>query len=238
MLVLAGCLAIISRGGSGPSQGTVDVELERIYQDYLAMSGRPDAARLVDLDRQIRRLVPYWNWQGPPAKNKNYREEYETIGVRHALFEPEALAYSGKLLFEAHRLDSKSHRSHTLYATVFGGAEADVDPPSASAAKAYLKEFPTGPFAIDAHLAVAHFYSDLFNVIRAEEAGSSRDYKYDCYKAFIAAGPLGPQRRYAHDQVLEHYGAVLRLRPQLSDVSEWLAEFRRNPGYSWHYCAD
>jgi hypothetical protein len=38
--------------------------------------------------------------------------------------------------------------------------------------------------------------------------------------------------------VIEHYGAVIRARPQLTEVAEWLASFRQDPGYSWHYCGD
>ena len=238
MLLIVASAAALSFG-SGFSQGTTDVELERIYREYRTLASRPEVGRLVALDQRIRRLVPYWNWQGPSADAKNYREAYEVIGVRPMLFEAGSLAYSGKLLFEAHRLNPNSHRSYTLYATVFAEArEADTTPPSPAAAKAYLKEFPRGPFAIDVHLALANFYSDLFNVISAEAAGASRDYKYDCYKEHIAPGALAPQRDYAHAQVIEHYRAVLRARPQLAEVAEWLSAFQRDPGYGWHYCGD
>ena len=236
--VFVACMAVGSIGGTVVSQGTVNVDLEPIYKQYVSLS-RPDAGRLVQLDQQLRRLMPRWNWQGPSASATNYREAYEAIGVQPMLFEADNLAYSGKLLLEAHRLNPNSHRSYTLYATVFADArEADTTPPSPAAAKAYLKEYPRGPFAIDAHLALATFYSDLFNVISEEAAGASRDYKYDCYKEHIMPGPLAPQRDYARAQVSEHYRAVIRARPQLTEVAEWLSAFRREPGHAWHYCAD
>jgi hypothetical protein len=237
-LVVVACLAVGSIGGIALSQGTVNLDLERIYKEYVSLS-KPDAGRLVQLDQELRRLIPYWHWQGPWASTTNYREAYEAIGVRPMLFEPGSLAYSGKLLLEAHRLNPNSHRSYTLYATVFADArEADTTPPSPAAARAYLKEFPRGPFAIDVRLALANFYSDLFNVISAEAAGEARDYKYDCYKEHVMPGPLGPQRDYARAQVIEHYGVVIRARPELTEVAERLSAFRREPGQAWHYCAD
>ena len=152
------------------SRGTHEADLERIYQEYSSSRKRPDVSRLVQLDDQLRRLIPYWNWEGSPASSKNYRPEYSAIGVRPALFEPDSLSYSGKLLLEAHRRDPKSHRRYTLYATVFGAEGEDGNAlPLPTAAKAYLDEFPKGPFAVSAHLAAANFYADLFKVIRAEE---------------------------------------------------------------------
>lgn len=75
------------------------------------------------------------------------------------------LAIRGKLLREAHRLDPKAYRSYTLYSTVFSAeGEAGDEIPSPTAAEAYLKEFPSGPFVVQTHLALAHFYADLFTV--------------------------------------------------------------------------
>jgi hypothetical protein len=219
--------------------GPRDADLERIYQEYSSSRRRPDVSRLVLLDDQLRRLIPYWSWEGSPASSKNYRPEYSAIGVRPTLFEPDSLSYSGKLLLEAHHRDPKSHRSYTLYATVFGAEGEDGNAlPLPTAAKAYLYEFPKGPFAVSAHLAAANFYADLFKVIRAEERREARDYKYECFKKFIAKGPLQPQRIDAQAQAVEHYLALTRLMPKVQTFAEWLADMRNGQSEGWHYCAD
>jgi hypothetical protein len=153
------------------------------------------------------------------------------------LFEPDSLSYSGKLLLEAHQRDPKIQRSYTLYSTVFG-EEEEAGMPSPAAAKAYLQEFPSGPFAFQAHLAIANFYSDLIQVIQEEEAGVPRDYKYDCYQKYIVKGPLPPQRTDAQAQAVEHYLAVTRLMPKVEELAEWLVEIRTGKIGGWHYCAD
>lgn len=220
-------------------QSAPDVELARVYKEYLSLKGKPDVARLVELDQELRRLIPYWSWEGEPASSQNYRPEYQAIGVSRAMFEWDSLVYSGKLLFEAHRLDPRSRRSYTLYSTVFGAAgEAGNSFPSAVAAGAYLQEFPTGPFALYAHLAEANFFADLFKVIQAEEAGEYRSYKYDCFKTYITKGPLPPQRTKAQGIAVEHYLTLTRLRPDIKVFAEWLSDMQKGQSQGWHYCAD
>ena len=234
--VLFVVLAVFGNLLSSESQGAIDAALERIYKEYSSFRGQPDVTRLVLLDQELRRLLPVWSWEGPPALSKNYRSEYKTIGVTPALFEPTLLSYSGKLLLEAHQRDPKIQRSYTLYSTVFGKDE-EGGMPSTAAAKAYLQEFPSGPFAFQAHLAIANFYSDLFQVIREEEAGGPREYKYDCYQKYLK-GPLPPQRTDAQAQAVEHYLAVTRLMPKVKELAGWLAEMRTGKINGWHYCGD
>jgi len=222
---------------SSESQGTVDTTLQRIYKEYSSFRGQPNVGRLVLLDQELRRLFPSWSWDGPPALNKNFRPEYEAIGVTPMLFEPNFLSYSGKLLLEAHQRDPNSQRSYTLYSSVFG-KEEEHGMPSPTAAKAYLREFPTGPFAFQAHLAVANFYSDLFQVIQQEEAGVARDYKYDCYQKYLVKGPLPPQRTDAQAQAVDHYIAAIRFMPKVKLLEAWLADIRTGKVIGWHYCAD
>jgi hypothetical protein len=238
-LLIVLVLALVVAGSllSSVSQGALGRALERIYKEYSSSRGQLNVSRLVLLDQELRRLLPLWTWEGPPALSKNYRSEYETIGVTPMLFEPDSLAYSGKLLLEAHKRDPKIRRSYTLYSTVFG-EEEEGGMPSPQAAKAYLQEFPSGPFAFRAHLALANFYSDLFQVIREEEAGVARDYKYDCYQKYIVKGPLVPQRTDTQAQAVEHYLAVTRLMPKVKELAEWLAEMRTGKINGWHYCAD
>src|SRR5262245_51310464 len=175
LIVLVVVMVVFGNPPSNESQGALDAALERIYKEYSSFRGRPDVGRLVLLDQELRRLLPHWIWEGPSALSKNYRPEYKTIGVTPTVFDGDSLSYSGKLLLEAHQRDPKIQRSYTLYSTVFGEDE-EVGMPSLAAAKSYLQEFPSGPFAFQAHLAIANFYSDLFQVIQEEEAGVPRDY--------------------------------------------------------------
>jgi hypothetical protein len=237
LIVLGVVLAVFGSLLSSESQGVLDTALERIYKEYSSFRGQPDVSRLVLLDQELRRLLPSWSWEGPPPLSKNYRSEYKTIGVTPTLFEPTSLSYSGKLLIEAHQRDPKIQRSYTLYSTVFGEVE-EAGMPSPSAAKAYLQGFPTGPFVFQAHLAIANFYSDLFQVIQEEETGVPRDYKYDCYQKFISKGTLPPQRTNAQAQAVEHYLAVTRLKPKVKELAEWLADMRTGKINGWHYCGD
>lgn len=235
--VLIVVLVVFGNLLSSESQGAIDAALERVYKEYSSFRGQPDVTRLVLLDQELRRLLPIWSWEGPPALSKNYRSEYTAIGVAPTLFEPTLLSYSGKLLLEAHQRDPKIQRSYTLYSTVFG-KEEEAGMPSTAAAKAYLQEFPSGPFAFQAHLAIANFYSDLFQVIRDEEAGVPRDYKYDCYEKYLIKGPLPPQRTDAQAQAVEHYLAVTRLMPEVKELAGWLAEIRTGKINGCHYCGD
>jgi hypothetical protein len=237
LIVLVVVLGVFGNLHSSESQEALDTALQRIYKEYLSFGGKPDVGRLVLLDQELRRLLPRWVWEGPPALSKNYRPEYKTIGVTPTVFDPDSLSYSGKLIVEAHERDPKIQRSYTLYSTVFD-EEEDGGMPSPAAAKAYLQEFPSGPFAFQAHLAIANFYSDLFQVIQEEEAGMPRDYKYDCYQTYIVKGPLPPQRTDAQAQAVEHYLAATRLMPKVEELAEWLAEMRIGKINGWHYCED
>ena len=191
------------------------------------------------LDQELRRLVPHWIWDGPFASSKGFRPIYESIGVTRALFEPELLTYSGKLLVEAHRRDPKVRRSYTLYATVFGeDGEVGHALPSLDAGRAYLREFPTGPFAVHVHLALATFYADLFKVVQRELAGEPRDYKYDCFRAHLSGASLVAQRRRAQEAAVQHLAVVVGIRPEVRMLARWLAEMRAGRSEGWHYCGD
>jgi hypothetical protein len=239
IVIFIAVLAISGARLASYGQTSPDAELARIYNEYSSFRGELDVGRLVQLDQELRRLLPYWSWEGVPASSQNYRPDYEAIGVGRAMFEPGSLVYSGKLLLEAHRKDPRSRRSYTLYSTVFGvEGEAGNSLPSPVVALAYLQEFPNGPFALYAHLATANFFADLFKVIQAEEAGKPRDYKYECFKTYIAKGPLPPQRSRAQAQAVEHYLALTRLRPEVKVFSEWLADMQKGQNQGWRRCAD
>jgi hypothetical protein len=89
LIVLVVVLAVFGNPLSSESQGALDAALERIYKEYSSFRGQPDVSRLVLLDQELRRLIPYWSWEGPSVRSKNYRPEYETIGVTPLMFEPD-----------------------------------------------------------------------------------------------------------------------------------------------------
>lgn len=224
----------------GRAQDVVSVSLNRIHREYVALGNRPDVGRLVLLDQELRRLLPYQSWEGSPVEDSTIRFEYEQLGVKPMLFAGEFLAYSGKLLHEAHAHDPKAYRSYTLYSTVFGagGEHGFSSVPSPGAAEAYLREFPTGPFVVDARVALAGFYADLFKVVRWEEDGEPRNYKYDCFKAYIDATPLAAQRRRAQELAVMHYAALTQLLPSVTHLAHELTELRAGRSSGWHFCAD
>jgi hypothetical protein len=64
-----------------------------------------------------------------------------------------------------HKINPRSpSRSFTLYSTVFPKGEDVGDIPNVEAARAYLREFPEGPFASDVYVDLAHFRDDLYKV--------------------------------------------------------------------------
>jgi len=232
-------VVLILHGPFVQAQDTREAALEYIQREYQVAGGRPDVETLVRLDQQLRALLPHWNWEGKPLSIKANPRNYEDIGVEPAVFEPDVVGYSGKLLREAHAIEPRSHRQFTLYGTVFGiQGETGNQPPNPEAAEAYLKEFPNGPFGLQSHLALGNFQSDLFQVIQGAESGDRENYKYECYRAFVTNAPLSAQRRQAQASAIEHYGALTRLRPDVHEFADWLAQARRGRFEGWHYCAD
>ena len=222
------------------AQDAIATALDRIHREY--SSGPMDTARLVLLDRELRGLIPYYSWQERPSLPATYLQAgYGSIGVRPALFEGVTLTYSGKLLAEAHSNDPHSpFRSHTLYSTIFWReGRRSTDMPSPDAAKAYVNEFPQGPFIVEAHLILAGFYDDLYKVITLEEDGRRTDYKYDCYKTYLTAKPLPEQRQIARESAIRHYERLFELLPLYADLKPHLVGLREDrPTRGWFNCGD
>jgi hypothetical protein len=236
LVIAVTALSVIPEGVA--AQRSVVTALDRLYRQYRAQEGNPDVRTLVLLDQELRRLMPEWVWEGRSADSTGVPTEYEVLGVRPAPFAPEFLSYSGKLLVEAHRLDQTSQREYTLYSTVFGADEAANSLPAPSAAEAYLQEFPAGPFALQAHLALAHFYADVFKVVQGEEVGRPRDYKYDCFQKYIDDTALAVQRTHAQVRAVSHYTVVTHLLPKVERLARELDAMRQGRSSGWNYCAD
>ena len=222
------------------AQDAIATALDRIHREY--SSGPMDTARLVLLDRELRGLIPYYNWQERPWLPATYLQAgYRSIGIRPGLFERDTLTYSGKLLAEAHSNDPNSpFRSHTLYSTIFWReGRRSTDMPTPDAAKAYVNEFPQGPFIVEVHLILAGFYDDLYKVITLEEDGRRTDYKYDCYKTYLTAKPLPEQRQIARESAIRHYERLFELLPLYADLKPHLVDLREDrPTRGWFNCGD
>ncbi len=164
------------------------------------------------------------------------RPGYDVLGLEPAVFDAELLHYTGKVLREAHAIDpNSSARPFTLFATIFPKGEAYVDVPNAAAARAYLREFPEGPFAPDVHLVLADFYDDLYKAIRAGE--SLVDYKRACFGRFITSAPVHAQLESAQRKGLAHYRQGLALRRD-DRARQAMQGLETGTTTGWHFCAD
>ena len=165
------------------------------------------------------------------------RPGYDVLGLAPAVFAPELLAYSGKVLREAHAIDPHSAaRPFTLFSTLFPKGEAYVDVPDTSAARAYLDEFPEGPFAADVHILLADFYDDLYKAIRAGDA--LIDYKRACFGRFVTAAPVEAQLGTAQRAGLAHYRRGLALRPRDGRTRQAMQALETGTTNGWHFCGD
>ncbi len=221
------------------AQDSIATALDRIHREY--STANLDVGRLVLLDQELRDMIPYSDWQERPWLPATYlRFDYADIGIFPGLFERDVLTYSGKLLAEAHvRNPDSPFRSYTLYSTIFGKAgETSNGVPSPDAADVYLREFPQGPFVVDAHLVLAHFYDDLYKLIRLEQTGPRIEYKFDCYERYLTGQPLSEQRQTARESAIRYYELLVELLPRNADQARYLEDLRQERAHGWFYCSD
>ena len=223
------------------AQDATSATLAKLYKEYLALKPAPTVSGLVRLDRQLRDLMPRYTWGGWRSIGAAYLEpRYEDLGVADGMFDRDHLTYSGKLLAEAHALNPRSPlRSHTLYSTIFSpDGESSNNVPSRDRAEEYVREFPTGPFVVEALTILAYVYDDLFKVIKLEETAGRVGYKYDCFAPYLTSQPLADQRRAAQEAGVRAYERLIALRPEISAIKEALSALRNGTTRAWHSCAD
>jgi hypothetical protein len=234
--------AIADQTGAGDRpQDATSLALNRIYREYQELKRVRSVDGLVRLDRQLRDLMPGYTWGDWRLVSAAYLEpRYEELGVNRLLFDGDNLGYSGKLLAEAHALNPRTPlRSHTLYSTIFSpDGETSNNVPSRDRAEAYVREFPAGPFVVEALTIVAHFYDDLFKVIRLEENGGRVGYKYDCFLPYLTTQPLADQRRAAQEAGVRAYERLIALRPEIGRIKDELSALKNGTTTAWHSCAD
>jgi hypothetical protein len=211
--------------------------MAEVFRDFEAAPAPVPVAVLVRIDGRIRTLLRDRPDYRPCESDREliYDERWDAMGVKTGYGED--LTYSGRLLVAAHRTATNSAwRAHTLFATVMGetpwhgmGVMPDI-----TAADAYAKEFPNGPFIADVYRTIADFHKDLYMVLRDRLS----DFKYDCFARYIGSGSRRSQEQRAREIALEYYQRVLRLRPRDDRARTWLDETRKGIVRAWSFCAD
>ena len=229
-----------------PGTGTGG-ELDTIYGEYLA---GPDIQGLVSLDGRIRRLLEEpWRRSRKSIDRSIYKPAWAAIGIDVGHYS-DSLEYSGRLLVEAHRKNPVSElRRFTLFSAVMGERPSHGlgEMPDVNVALRYLKEFPRGPFARDAAIILADFYSDLFKVISALQQNQPHDYKYDCFSKFIEGTDFGGQADRARRLSVAFYNQALADAPagwaETTDLKHRQSvmqsgDLKLIDALGWHFCAD
>jgi hypothetical protein len=217
-------------------KGAVQQGLIAAYQLYQTEKSPKSIKLLVAVDRKIRTLLkarPTYR----PCKDDNdiYNPDWEPMGVH--LSHWGHIVYTGDLLYRAHQRNAYSPwRKHTLFSTIMGITESHLLGlmPDIKAAHRYVTEFPRGPFIEDAHWLIAGFYKDLYMVLRDEH----QDYKYDCFKPYIAQSPSALQAQRAKAKAVASYQLILKLNPTNADAAQILSEVQRGTIKAWSFCAD
>ena len=222
---------------------TYEESLNKIRLEYRALPNTPDVKRLVELDQEIRAIVR----EIKETRNGiiTLSESYRDIGLFFGHYSEE-LEYSGKLLREAHNRNPKSsYRKYTLFATTFGddnnlSGSGDI----IKQAELYLKEFPNGPFAENAHTILGYFYDDLSKILRdfVENKKCTYDYKCGCFESYVTKEPYKKQMKRAIKLAVEHLEKAIAINPASKENTEKreILEMVRDGGGSnvWHSCSD
>lgn len=231
--VVLGLVVCVSAAAIAQAPPSVASTLRRAHGEYVEARTARDVAALARIDGDLRAVMA----ARPFVKAGVLRPGYDALGLVPAPFDVELLAYSGKVLREAHAIDpNSSARPFTLFSTIFPKGEADVDVPDVAAARAYLHEFPEGPFVADVDLLLGYFYDDLYKAIRAGEALA--DYRRACFGRFISSAPVQAQLESAQRSGLAHYRRGLALRPHDMRARHAMQALETGTTNSWHYCAD
>ena len=233
-LVAGGILAWAGAAAAQrPAAASVATRLRHAHEQYLEARAARDVARLAIIDGDLRAVMAIRPYVGYGV----FRSGYEVLGLQRAVFDSELLAYDGSVLREAHAIDPySSARPFTLFSTIFPQGEAYVDVPDVAAARAYLREFPEGPFAADVHILLGDFHDDLYKAIRAGDA--LVDHKRACFGRFISPAPVEAQLEAAHRTGLAHYRRGLALRPRDERARQAMRALADGTTNGWHFCAD
>jgi hypothetical protein len=209
-------------------------DLTEVHRQRVELGPSPTVERLVALDARIRRILAEREECSRDGDIPLDESKGDALGLSIGHYTA-AFDYNGKLLREAHAIDPKSaSRSITLYSTVERAHEyGGVDLPDFRAAKAYLREFPNGPFAADAALKLAGAYKDAYLTRHC-------DHHLDCVADQLddlTDKPSKEQEAQAEKMAESYLKQAIRLRPADQKQREWRDDWREcPPGYT--FCAD
>ena len=225
----------------------VRAELNAISLEYRASEKSQTVEKLVAMDHRLRALLsnrPICNGAGDDNGLDTPPDAAIGVLVEHYSV---MFWYSGKMLAEAHRLNPRSPlRSSTLYATVervSPDGKFSAGTPDFKAAKTYLHEFPSGPFALDATMALAKGYGHAYATLNLspEMAGQIGEDGIACVAESL--GDLGGKTRqqllvYTKAKAEYYFKLAFRIRRpttlELVDYQAW-RESRYQIGF---YCPD
>lgn len=210
--------------------------LPQFYDEYKEVENAPTIEKLIALDGKVRRLVNNRPDVYPCDEKKIWRVEYSEFGLYLGYWED--IAYSGELLTKAHKLNPQSeYRKYTFFASVQVVGDLGVMP-NVKAAYQYAREFPDGPFIEETLSILADFHKDLFMVLRNDLQKSPRDYKYDCFRAYISKSSRFVQMNRAKSEAIKFYEKVLAVNPHNIRATEFLKEINDGTIGGWSFCAD
>ena len=196
-------------------------QLDAKLAEYHILSKSPNVKSLVEMDRDIKNLISkiYKAHGNEYSDTKQYwRDEYEQIGMFIGHYS-DGIGYSEKLLVDAHKLNPRPpYRKHTLYTTILGERSFHGlgEMPDIKAAKQYLKEFPTGPYAADANEILGYFYDDLYKVLLNNKKHSKheKDYTDECFAPYISEAPYKEQLSVARALAISHLKKAIAINPK------------------------
>ena len=181
--------------------------LELIFNEYSALSGKPDEAeKLFLLDREISKTVKEIVAYYPFSLSYAFWDiKYLQIGLYIGHFS-EQLDYSEKLLAVAHKVNPNSlYRKFTLFSAIFPedfGSDVNNEMPDVEQANLYLREFKNGPYAGRVHGLLANFYHGLYNAIRYKD-------EEGCFEEYIKNHPDKLELKYVQLSGIYHYEKVI-----------------------------
>lgn len=224
---------------------TYPQRLDRILKEYKSLPQSTDVKPLVELDRELTALaneIQKKDREGTSASI--WKKEYEDIGVYVGHYS-NMIGYSGKLLVEAHAANPNSpYREYTLFTTILGEGSSHGlgEMPDIEQAKAYLKEFPHGPYATKTYFIIGSFYDDLAKVIVGliEDENKNKGYEYDCFSSYLTNEPYQSQLTKAKALANEYLDKAIALMPE-NERKKMNLDFlyvKSGRTFAWHWCAD
>ena len=233
-LLLSAVLAIESF-----AQFQVEDALDNLTVQYKNTQRNRSVSSLFCLDSMLRSFVDSAQRRLAFGEHaKHWKDEYSQLGLSIGHYSDQ-FQYSGRFLFEAHKLDPNSaYRSYTLYSEIVGIDDTDGLGrfPSIDVAFKYIKEFPRGPRAPDVLIIIGDFYKDLFMALR--DGKEKADYHYDCLKDYMDSTSVSDQLSRAQKLSIHYYEQALILRPDDTSTKEILQEVRAGTVTSWSTCSD